>query len=299
MIRAFLYVYPHPHDPGKFLYVGQERTEGKRDKLHRAGKTSFGRRFLRGFPGVELPQPIRREVLMLDTLVLNEEETIDMFRFHTWRGYPGGMNLLFPGSIDYQVMGKIGGPIGGRISGCIQGRKRVESGQIFTIATPEGSSKGGRKTLENKTGIHGRTPEQMTEDRRISGRIAVESGHLASLRTPEHQAKAGCISGRKASESGHLDRIRELPQTKKAARISGHIQGLKNVESGQLASLRTSEHQAIAGRIGGRKARENKTGIFAPGYDWSKGARIVSCLRWRIRRGKSCSCGRHLLEKAA
>ena len=206
MIQAFIYVYPHPHEPGKYLYVGQENKEGKRDKDHRAGRTSFSRRFKRDFPGVDLPRPIRRQVSAPDSLTLNEEETIDMFRYHTWRGYLGGMNLIFPGSIDYEHLGRTYGHIGGHIA--------VERGHIQALGRSGvggriGGPIQGRKHAENKTGVCGRTPEQISE----------------------HAYMGGCISGRKA------------------------------VESGQIQAL---------GRSG-----------------------ITNCLRWNIRRGKSCVCGKH------
>lgn len=54
------------------------------------------------------------------------------------------------------------------------------------------------------------------------GKIAVESGQLASIRTKENQSKGG------------------------------KIQGPRNVESGQWASLRTPEHQKKAGSAGGK-----------------------------------------------
>ena len=89
-----LYRYPHPYDATKFIYCGQGE---KRHNVHRSGVSSFGRRFKKLFPGIELPQPIREVVDVQDQLELNELETIWMFRYHTWRGL-GGMNIVFPGS---------------------------------------------------------------------------------------------------------------------------------------------------------------------------------------------------------
>jgi hypothetical protein len=247
-----LYRYPHPHDPTRFIYVGQG---AKRDPQHRLGKEGFGCRFKKQFPGVELPQPIRESVEVENYIELNELETIWMFQYHTWRGYEGGMNLTFPGSDDYKIMGSLGGPIGGRIGGRatnestngrkgnggriggrvqgpIQGRKNVENGHLASIRTPENQAKGGRKNIESGHLASIRTPENCAKGGRIAGRVngrkAVESGQLASLRTPEHQTKAGRLGG------------------------------LKNVESGHLASLRTPEHQAKAGRIGGRISAHNR-----------------------------------------
>ena len=94
-MTAKLYRYPHPIIPGKWLYVGQG---AKRDAAHRAGKTSFGRRFKRLFPGTSLPKPIRWEEPAKSQAEVNEAEIVSMFRYHSWYGYPGGMNLTLPGS---------------------------------------------------------------------------------------------------------------------------------------------------------------------------------------------------------
>src|ERR1700684_3123649 len=101
-----LYRYSHPHDYTRFIYVGQGLN---RDKYHRSGRSSFGRRFKKLFPNMDLPQPIREQVEVSSQSELNEEETIWMFKFHTWCGYPDGMNLQFPGSSDYKNMGALGG----------------------------------------------------------------------------------------------------------------------------------------------------------------------------------------------
>ena len=159
-----LYRYPHPTLPDVWLYVGQGPN---RDQKHRSGMSSFGRRFKKRFPNVELPHPVRWEMEVSNALEKNEEETIAMFQYHTWWGYEGGMNVTLPGSADYENMGTIGGPIAGRIA--------VESGQLASVRTPESLAKGGR--------IGGP----------IAGRIAVESGQLARISTPESLAKGGRI----------------------------------------------------------------------------------------------------------
>ena len=301
-----LYRYPHPHDPMRFIYVGQGP---KRHKDHRSGRSSFGRRFKKLFPDDILPQPTRELIEVSDSLELNEEETIWMFRYHTWQGYPDGMNLTLPGSTDYKKLitfmphddkvrgGRLGGlktslipghlvkagqksfdlhgsPTtvescrkGGKIQGLINaqnghmstigkewGRKAVESGQINSIRTPQscaaGGRAGGRKAYENRSGIHGRTIEQRTEDARKGGKKAgsrtlqnktgihgiPQKQHLENCR------KGGEVSGRKSVESGHMDRIRSL--------VTPEIM--------------------------------------------SENGRVVSCLRWNIRRGKSCTCGKHI-----
>jgi hypothetical protein len=125
-----LYSYPHPFDPCKWLYVGQGVN---RDSRHRSGKTSFGRRFKALFPDIRLPGPVRWAEPADNHLDANLAETVAMFRYHAWHGYPGGMNLTLPGSQDYTDMGHIGGKVNsekpgyfariGHIGGLIGGHK--------------------------------------------------------------------------------------------------------------------------------------------------------------------------------
>ena len=136
-----LYRYPHPTLPDVWLYVGQGPN---RDKDHRSGKTSFGRRFKARFPGLELPQPVRWEMEVSNALEKNEEETIAMFQYHTWWGYEGGMNVTLPGSADYKNLGTIGGRNQPREAKAKGGRITVESGQLASVRTPESLAKGGR-----------------------------------------------------------------------------------------------------------------------------------------------------------
>jgi hypothetical protein len=178
-----LYRYPHPHDPTRFIYVGQGPN---RDAQHRSGKSSFGRRFKKLFSDIELPQPIKEQVETSSQFGLNEEETIWMFRYHTWYGYLNGMNLQLPGSTDYKNAGKIGGSI----SGLINGRKNAENGHMITISAI------------------GRTPEHQIAAGRLGGRHAVESGQLNSIRDLPQTKFAQSKVGRKNVESGHLDKVR-------------------------------------------------------------------------------------------
>jgi hypothetical protein len=63
---------------------------------------------------------------------------------------------------------------------------------------------------------------------------------VAYYKTRQIATQEGCIKGGKTQGP-----------------ISGKIQGPKNVESGQLASLRTSEHQKKAGSAGGTKTAQS------------------------------------------
>ena len=91
-----LYRYPHPYDSARFIYVGQTTDVHRRDKDHRSGKLDFGLRFKKKFPDADLPQPVLEQVEAFDQTELNELETIWMFRYHTWRGYPDGYEPVFP-----------------------------------------------------------------------------------------------------------------------------------------------------------------------------------------------------------
>jgi hypothetical protein len=156
-----LYRYPHPHDPARFIYVGQG---AKRDYRHRPGNSSFGRRFKRDFPNTELPRPVRELVEVQDQQALNELETIWMFQFHTWYGYDGGMNLQIPGAEDYKNLGKIS----------------LERGTGIFSLTPEHRKQIGKKLKADKRGIFSLTPERRSEIGRSGGLIGGRAGRGVS-----------------------------------------------------------------------------------------------------------------------
>jgi hypothetical protein len=266
-----LYRYPHPQDPTRFIYCGQGP---KRDGDHRFGRTSFGRRFKKMFPDAELPQPVREQVEVEDQIELNVEETIWMFRYHTWHGYSGGMNLTRPGSDDYINLGKIAGRIAS------------ENGQIQALR--QGCSEGGRitgyKHKENKTGIFSRTPEKILEDAKkgglVAGRIVheIKDKNGKSIHAQEIGRLGGIIGGRvqgrKNAESGQIQALRQ--GCSKGGHVMGLIQGRKNVENGHLKSI-----AFLGGLAAGRKNAENGR------------MKILLCMRWNVRRGKPCTCGQH------
>src|SRR5882724_5354626 len=109
-MKITIYRYPHPAEPGKWVYTGQTTNLKLRDRVHRRGKRNFGRRFQKTFPGVVLSAPDHVELDVADYLEANEEETIAIFRNHTWHGQ-GGMNITLPGSSDYKDAAKLGGVI--------------------------------------------------------------------------------------------------------------------------------------------------------------------------------------------
>jgi hypothetical protein len=179
-----LYRYPHPLIEGRWIYVGQGP---RRHKDHRSGRSSFGRRFKKMFPGTDLPYPVREEIEVENALDLNEIETIQMFQYHTWRGYEGGMNLTFPGSKDYNSLGRIDSPIRVR-NGRAQGLKNANNGHMSRLGKIYGSRCGlingpifGRKNVENG---------HLDRIRPLAGNKGITA---AIQRNPNHQLHAGNI----------------------------------------------------------------------------------------------------------
>ena len=182
-----LYRYQHPHNLEKFIYVGQGP---QRDSYHRSGRTSFGARFKKKFPDVELPRPIKEIVEVENQLELNELETIWMFQYHTWKVYKDGMNLRFPGDIDYAG-----------------------------IMTPEQHRENGLNAFKNRTGIHAEN-----FDKTVAGRTSFE--RKVGIHSPDtDNVKTGKKGAAINIASGQLEWVRNLPQTKEAqSRNMGQIQ---------------------------------------------------------------------------
>jgi hypothetical protein len=91
-----------------------------------------------------------------------------------------------------------------------------------------------------------RLKEQSKEGGKISGKLNVESGHLASIRSKESSSKGGKIAGKHTSPNG--GRI--------GGKIGGKTQGNRNVQSGHLASI-SHLGGKITGPLLGRKAVES------------------------------------------
>jgi hypothetical protein len=145
MKPIYLYRYPDPTNPNRWIYVGQTRNKRHRDSHHRKGSTSFGRRFKVKFAGHQLPKPDYFEVFE-NPQNANFSEVVNIFKLHTWRGY-GGMNLELPGFQNYAEFTKLAGAIavqtgqllrvaslGGKIGGKIAGKIAVETGQLKSVA---------------------------------------------------------------------------------------------------------------------------------------------------------------------
>lgn len=208
-----LYRYPHPKDPSRFIYVGQGPN---RDKQHRFGFTSFGKRFKEIFPNTRMPEPIKEIVEILDHSELNDLETIWMFRYHTWRGYPNGMNLTFPNTIDYKLIGsyqcredKVKG------NAPLPREARVLGGKRVYELHPEFRKQIGRKVglilLKSKLGLFGMSEEDKlkacSDGGKIGGRIATQSGHINRIKTVESLKKGQLMGGDKSRHTRwHVNR---------------------------------------------------------------------------------------------
>jgi hypothetical protein len=115
----------------------------------------------------------------------------------------------------------------------------------FQYRLGSGGRVGGRKNVENRTGLFGRSSEKQSADARKAGIIStyneVTRNRLAKVATRESCVKGahaqsreakvlggrvgGKISGRIAAERGQIQAL-------------GYIQGRKNVEDGQLGRVR-------------------------------------------------------------
>lgn len=119
---------------------------------------------------------------------------------------------------------------------------------------------------------------------RITGRWHAKNGHMDRIRTKESCAKGGRIGGRVRLARHGNSLTPEI--CKKGGQIMGPIQGRKNVESGQLASIRTPENWKKAGEANVRSGHMSALGFSGIGL----------CFRWNIKRGKVCICGKHKKE---
>jgi hypothetical protein len=262
-----LYRYPHPFDPTRFIYVGQG---AKRDQEHRSGKSSFGRRFKRDFPNIELPQPIREEMEAQNQFDLNELETIWMFQYHTWRpAWPGGYNIIIPGSQDYKSIGIMGGKINAASGqtaamGKIQGRKNADSGQITRMhelpqskeAYHNSGKKMGDLCAKNNIGVCNPSVQEVAAP--LGGCATRDKG--VGIFAPGMKSKAAHISGTNHRKNG----------------------------TGVFAPGVAAKGGHEAGKIVGPMMADQKRGVCAPGM-----AKKGACSLWNIKRNKPCVCGMH------
>jgi hypothetical protein len=143
----------------------------------------------------------------------------------------------------------VGGRISGRVTGPIQGRKNVESGHIYQIATPESCAKAGRKGGRKTAAIPGHLAAINLASRGLG--VAAARKKKTGLFAPDKaiQAAGGRVSGRNHKEKG--DGI----FAPGVAAAGGRIGGRKNAESGQV-------HEALHIRW------HVKRGIVNPNCEW-------------------------------
>lgn len=164
-MKITIYKYPHPKIADVWIYTGQTNDLIRRDKEHRYGKSNFGRRFKRVFPGTSLPKSVAIEVETENQTQANEEETIAIFVNHTWYSY-GGFNYTLPGTLDYSAIASVGG------------QKSVESGHLQSISS-KGGLACGAMMQEKKLGIFSPDYNRVAAGRKfgkISGKIGGPKG---------------------------------------------------------------------------------------------------------------------------
>lgn len=123
----------------------------------------------------------------------------------------------------------------------------------------------------------------LTKGGESAGKIAVESGQLASVQSKGGKVGGkinGPIQGRKNVESGLLQYI-----ASEGGKIGGKVQGRRNVESGQLASIQSEGGKAASKITNSQKWKCLVTGeILPPGplscYQRARG--IDKSLRERV-----------------
>jgi len=155
---------------------------------------------------------------------------------------------------------------------------RALSGQItFDEATLEaialGCRKGGeivgKSSYEKGIGIHGRSPEKMSEDGRKAGAIAYEKGVGVHGRSPEKMSedgrKAGKIGGKiggnknKENKTGICGMTPE--ERREAGKKGGKISGKSNYEKGIGIHNRSKEQMTEDSKKGGKASYEKGIGV--------------------------------------
>lgn len=186
-----MYRYPHPTVLNNWLYVGQGVS---RDTRHRSGKTPFGKRYLKEFPGITLPLPVRWVEPAFNQAEANLAETVAMFKFHTWHGYLGGMNFVLPGSQDYRKMGNLQ-PREVRVkSGRRLGLENVKTGRLRAISRLGGLS----VPLEVRSKLGKATSLKLTHEQRSRGGCNVSREDRVAMHCKRWNINRGkpCICGK-------------------------------------------------------------------------------------------------------
>ena len=111
---------------------------------------------------------------------------------------------------DAQIAGRIGGKIGGKIGGRISGPINIRKIKRTTEHQIKAGKAAGKKSVEDKTGIHHPNFDKVTAGRK-GGIRNVESGHLQRISSAGGKV-SGAIQGQKNKESGHMAAIgRSVP----------------------------------------------------------------------------------------
>jgi hypothetical protein len=159
-------------------------------------------------------------------------------------------NQRFSNKISPLVQKAIGfdGSVAGSIGGFISGVINASNGHMASLGR---SGIGPRTSHRLHPDLAKSIGRRNVESGQIQalGRKNVESGHLRRITTSESCSKGGKLGGRKNVESGHMERMRSkiTPEMRSdIGRKGGIVAGQIAVETGQLLSLLTPEHQAFA-----------------------------------------------------
>jgi hypothetical protein len=207
-----------------------------------------------------------------------------MFIYHTWRGYEDGMNLTFPGSIDYLNMGRIGGHTGGCVQGRIHAQRKTgvcgRSKEKIVADGRKGGFTQGPIHAKNKTGVCGRAPEQMVKDSRKGGFATKERGK-GIFASDYDRTKGPRIVGRLMKERGMGIFSLSKDQKRHISSASGRL----NFQNGVGIHGLTLAQRAENARKGGSTTARNKVGLFAFSKEQlSQNARKARHVHWHVKR---------------
>ncbi len=158
---------------------------------------------------------------------------------------------------------------GGQISLSVRrnaGRKILEnklgihgrSKEQHSKDSAKGGKISGKKAVENKLGVHGRTKKQKIEDAKKGGKLSAELKIGVHSRSPEQMTedgrKGGSISGKRNKKLGKGIHGRTKQQMTEDGKKGGFVGGKRAKELGRGIHGRTKEQMSEDGKKGGSVA---------------------------------------------